>query len=70
VIEDRRHVADQIIELQRRLDALVEWTATPEAPFPADQVELGEFIGRVAVLLLAGGRAAGDGLPGTNRRPS
>lgn len=61
MIEDRRHVADQIIELRRRLDALAEWTATPEAPFPGDQVELAEFVGRVAVVLLAGGRAAGDG---------
>jgi hypothetical protein len=69
VIEDRRRVADQIIELRRRLDALVAWTATPETPFPADQAELGEFIGRVAVLLLAGGSAPGDDLPGTDRRP-
>jgi hypothetical protein len=45
-------------------------TVAPETPFPADQVELGEFLGRVAVLLLAGGRAAGDDLPDTDRRPS
>ena len=70
MIEDRRRVADQIVELRRRLDALVEWSVAPETPFPADQVELGEFIGRVAVLLLAGRRAPGDGLPDTDRRPS
>jgi hypothetical protein len=67
VIDDRRQVASQIIELRRRLDALAEWTTTPEAPFPADQVELGEFVGRVAVLLLSGGPAPGDGPAGAER---
>ncbi len=61
VIDDRRHVADQLVELAGRLEALSAWTKAPGEPFPADAVELGQFIGRVAVLLLAGGGVAGDG---------
>jgi hypothetical protein len=64
VIDDRRHVADQLVELANRLDALADWTRAPGEPFPADATELGEFMGQVAVLLLAGGGAAGDGPSG------
>jgi hypothetical protein len=65
MIADRQRVADQIKQLARRLDELSGWTATPDGPFPADAVELGEFMGQVAVLLLAGGHAPGDGPDGT-----
>lgn len=67
MIEDRRQVANDIIELRHRLDALAEWTSAPEGPFPVDQVELGEFVGRVAVLLLSGGPAPWDGPAGGER---
>lgn len=63
VIDDRRHVADQLVELANRLEALAGWVKAPGGPFPADAVELGQFMGRVAVLLLAGGGMAGDGPP-------
>ncbi|HEX3785033.1 MAG TPA: hypothetical protein VHX38_35695 [Pseudonocardiaceae bacterium] len=63
MIKDRHQVARRIIQLARRLDELTAWTAEPDGPFPADDVELGEFLGEVAVLLIAGGRAPGDGPP-------
>ena len=55
MIEDRRQVAERIAELVRRLAALIEWTRMPDEPFPDDDVELGEFMGETAVMLLAGG---------------
>ncbi|HEX3782242.1 MAG TPA: hypothetical protein VHX38_21475 [Pseudonocardiaceae bacterium] len=61
MIKDRRQVARRIIQLARRLDDLTVWTRDPDSPFPVDDVELGEFLGEVAVLLIAGGRAPGDG---------
>jgi len=61
VIQDRHHVAQQLIHLARRLEELTAWTREPNGPFPADDVELGEFLGEVAALLIAGGRAPGDG---------
>jgi hypothetical protein len=67
VIDDRRHVADQLVELAGRLEALAGWTKAPGEPFPADTVELGQFMARVAVLLLAGGGIAGDGPTGQDK---
>ena len=63
MIDDRRLVTDQLADLARRLEALAGWMATPTEPFPVDAVELGEFTGRVAVMLIAGGSAPGDGSP-------
>lgn len=61
MINDRHHVADQLAELRGRLDGLAAWIASPSKPFPVDAYELGQFTGRVAVLLMVLGSAPGDG---------
>jgi hypothetical protein len=53
MIADRPYLADEVKNLQLKLDELADWTDNPAKPFPGDAVALADQCRWMALLLLA-----------------